>query len=187
MLVGYCYTGEVEITSENILDLLGSASLLNFVKIEKKCKQFLEKQLTSKPELWLEIYQIAEQYSFSDLMDVSICIVCSNFESIAQTIEFCDMEFACLERILEGNYIYGTKEERIFEAAMKWVNFAEDREQFIPKILKMIRLVRIDKTVEFIIFFFNWITVRETFTYFSKVFKDFLRIFQDFSAVSCFS
>lgn len=148
LLVGYCYSGEVEITSENLLDLLASAAPLNFIEIEKKCKQFLAKQLTSKPEIWLKIYHIAEKYAFNDLMDATIRIVCKDFESIAQTNDFHDMEFACLEQILKSNDINDVAEEKIFEAAMEWVNFAEDRKQFIPKILKMIRLAIIDETVE---------------------------------------
>lgn len=149
LLIDYCYGSAIEITSENLVDLLAAASMLNFVEIEKSCKQFLAKQLRSKRELWTKIYQFAEKYSFTDLMESSIRVACEDFQSIRETADFLNLEYSCLERILKSNFLSDVSEQYIFETAMDWVNYLDERKQFIPHVLKMIRLVRIDETVEF--------------------------------------
>lgn len=153
LLINYCYTGQIQITSENVVDLLASASLLNFEGIEDECRRFLEEQLNTMPELWLEIYRIADSYALNGLCDETIRMACECFRTIAKSEDFLNMKFNVLKRILCSNENVGVTEEEIFEATMKWVNFDEKREKCIPEILKLLRLTKIDVTVEWTVFF----------------------------------
>lgn len=131
MLINYCYTGQIQITSENVVDILASASLLNFERIEDECRSFLEEQLKSKPELWLDIYGIADSYALNGLCDEAIRMACESFHIITESADFVNMEFGVLKRILCNNENFDVNEEKIFEATMRWVNFDEKREKLI--------------------------------------------------------
>lgn len=148
-LVNYCYTGKIEINSENILDLLASASMLRFERIEEKCKNFLEKQLVANPKTSLQIFLIADTYSFTDLVDKSVRILCKNFSFNSKLPYFNEISFEYFKRIIDSDEYFDVTEEEIFEAAMNWVDFnRNDRQKFIPNILKLIRLTQINPTVE---------------------------------------
>lgn len=147
-LVNYCYSGQIDITSENVLDIVQSASLMRFEHIETECEEFFKEQLTQNRNLWLLIYGMAEKFLFHDLMDLIIRIICKDFRSIMKTMNFCQMGYTLLKRILSSNEIYNVTEEIIFEAAMTWVKFnSVEREPLIPEILKLLRITEIEASV----------------------------------------
>lgn len=153
LLVSFCYTGEIEIKSENVVDLLAAASMFRFEKIEEECRKFLEKQLQANVKTSLRIFLIAEIYSFTALSKKSMKIVCNFFAEVSKTLDFNEIMFEFLKRILDSDERFNVTEEEIFEAAMKWVDYNRSkREKCIPNILKLIRLTQISSAVKF---FFN--------------------------------
>lgn len=148
-LVNYCYTGKICIHSKNVLDLVATASMLEFEEIQIECKQFLDTQLKSEPKNCLKIYLIADKYSFIDLMLEAVRVICKYFNVITRTMTFYEMNFNAIERILRSDERFSATEQGIFEAAMKWIDFDKiNREDFIPDILKLIRFTQIHPTVE---------------------------------------
>lgn len=154
-MIVYCYTGKLKITSENVLKLLQAGSMLMFDLINDEVELFLIKQLHAKPKLCLEIFQIAERFSFDKLIAESLQMIGKCFRCVVKKPIFGEMQFSLLERILQSNSKFLAREEEIFEAAMKWVKCdKENREMLIPEILKSIRLVHIDASVHFFFFFY---------------------------------
>lgn len=155
-LIKYCYSGQIQITSTNIFDLFEASTLLRIDNVRKECVHFFKQQLLVEPDSCLDIYLLAEKYLFSDLMDESIHGVRQHIESVSKTIKFRQMDFKFLKRLLQSNELLETTEAEIFEAAMAWVKFRpEQRNEFIPEILKSIRLKRLTLAVniDFLCFF----------------------------------
>lgn len=149
-LVNFCYTGEIEINTRNVADLLAAASMLRFEKVEEECRVYLEKQLEAYPKCSLRIFLTAEMYSFKALEKKSLKFICNFFNEVSKTSDFNEISFKSLEMILDSDERFNVTEEENFEAAMKWVYYNRyEREKFIPNILKLIRLPQIDQTVEF--------------------------------------
>lgn len=146
--VRYCYTGQMKITAENVLDVLSAASMYLFDSIQIGCEKHLIEQLTSKPEFTLFIYEIADKYSLTDLIQKSIQMIAKEFRSLVKTDYFFKLSYPLLERILCSDEKFENAEEEIFEAAMKWVEFdMENRKELISNILKSVRLVHMDPMV----------------------------------------
>lgn len=151
-LVNFCYTKIVILNWESVLEILPAASLLSFLWIEEECKCFFAQQLLrskNAPEVCLEILQIAEKYQFDALKEQSYAAFRDNFRSIMKTVAFCELDYPILNQILNSNEPFNAKEQDIFEAAMYWVNFdLNQREAFVPEILRLIRLTQFDYAVE---------------------------------------
>lgn len=147
-LINYCYSGQIKITAENVLKILSVASMFIFDKIKNECQKHLTEQLAVNPGSCLDVLQIAEKYSFDDLYAKSFEMIGKHFRNVVQKAAFSELPYPLFERILQSDKRIFAKEEEIFEAAMKWVNYdVDNRKEFTPEILKSIRLVHIDMEV----------------------------------------
>lgn len=150
LLVDFCYTGQIEINSKNIMDLLAATTMFRFEKIQEKCANFLRKQLFANSKTSLYILLIAEMYSFTELAQESLRILCKHFSIVSKLPYFNEIDFDCLKQILDNDEYFDVNERQIFEAAMEWVDYnRSERETLIPNILKLIRLTQISPTVEY--------------------------------------
>lgn len=66
-LVEYVYTAQIEITEENVQNLLPAASLLELTYVRESCCNFLQSQL--HPSNCLGIRQFADIHACTDLLD----------------------------------------------------------------------------------------------------------------------
>lgn len=149
LIVDFCYTGQIKITTENVEDLLATAALTHFVKIKYGCKQFLDNQLNQNPRKLYKIYMISKEYAFTDLTNKTLQMICENFEGVSKSVEFLKFDFESLKSIIGGVEPFDVNEQKIFEAAMKWIRRNEaERYHCVPEILKLIHLTQIDVKVK---------------------------------------
>lgn len=149
LLVDFCYTGKIHITADNVLDLLATARVTQFTRIQNECKRFLEQQLKQNPKKFYSVYLISKEYAFTDLTNKTLQMICENFEEVSKSVEFCKFDFDSMKTILGGVEWFDVSEEKIFEAAMQWVEYRKSaRNQYVPNILELIRLAQIDVKVK---------------------------------------
>lgn len=103
-----------------------------------------------KPEICSIIYLLAENGVVPDLMKEAVQILQRNFARVSKLPVFRQFNWTFLKQLLQNNEDFGVTEEEIFEIVMDWVNFGkENRKEYIPEILKLIRLTHMDVTVEY--------------------------------------
>ena len=68
-LIDFAYTGDIELTADNVLEFLSASSRLQMDAVQNLCCDFLREQLD--PHNCLEIRSFAEQYGCTSLTEVS--------------------------------------------------------------------------------------------------------------------
>ncbi|XP_057299757.1 kelch-like protein 18 [Hydractinia symbiolongicarpus] len=126
-LLLYIYTGEIELTKDNIKSIIAAANYLLISSLKDRCTKFLKKMLT--PANCLSIESTAEQYDCGWLRTTATNYIQEHFVTISTTEEFLTLSS---ERLIEFVSSDDTKidcEEQIFEAIMKWVKHDEENRQ----------------------------------------------------------
>ncbi|KAG8232724.1 hypothetical protein J437_LFUL013317 [Ladona fulva] len=137
------YSDELPITVENSLNLLQTASMLQFHQVEKQCIDFLSRSMN--PELSLRIYQIADSLSIKSLYNKSRCYALWEFSSVRTTEAFLDLPLNFLKSYLSSDLLRTTSEVEVFEAVICWVEGVngegktETRIESLPELLHCIR------------------------------------------------
>ena len=67
-LIDFAYTGDIELTADNVLEFLSASSRLQMDAVQNLCCDYLREQLD--PHNCLEIRSFAEQYGCSSLTEV---------------------------------------------------------------------------------------------------------------------
>lgn len=135
MIVDFCCTGHINLTEENINNIVTIASSVELDFLEEKCRQFLSDNLNINNSL--ETLLIADSYSI--LRQQAFQFICEAFESIPST-KIQKFDYALFEELLKCNDVDAT-EEMIFNRLLEWFSKSEDdRKDHMPKFLKLIRL-----------------------------------------------
>lgn len=167
-IIDFCYTGELRITDENIEHIIAAASAMEFVVIEEKCQQFWSKNVTTSN--CLEIFSLADRYSFLKLRKKSLDIICEYFDVVSIT-ELQTLTFSCFFELLKCDLIHVVwQEEFIFHRMMLWIEYnAINRSKYAPELFQLIRLGILTKSVRCVqihgyLFFYS------RCTYFSRIY-----------------
>lgn len=120
-LVVYFYTGQMELTTESIQAILPIASQYKFIDIQKEC------------------------------LDFATQLMCENFMEIQNTKEFLHLDSEQLFDLIKCDELRAANEMVVFVTVMKWIKHAEtERNQYLEKLLGVIRLGLMSKTVKLI-------------------------------------
>lgn len=140
----YIYYGIIEITDENVLDILAAASRMELVELETKCGMFWKANLTS--ENCVEIFQNADQYRLQNLRPVAFKFVCDLFEAVPiEDIQHIDVKN--LQELLNDDQI-AAAETVIFDRLSQWMQqHGSDPSVVGSDMLKTIRLKHIPNAV----------------------------------------
>ncbi|KAK9403043.1 kelch-like 38 [Crotalus adamanteus] len=149
-IILYVYTGEVLMTHENILSLMETASMLQYMKLFEACSAYLQDQLS--PENCLSLSRLSEILHCQDLNQKAKAMALKYFPEVATSEDL--KELCVLELIdyLGNDELYG-EEEQVFEAIMVWVRHdLQARQGYIQDLFKKVRLQYVHPT-----FFFRFI------------------------------
>ena len=137
-LLKYMYTGEIELTNNNIRPIISAANYLLITSLKDRCVQFLKKMLT--PANCLSIENTAEQYDCEWLRSTATTYIKENFLTILRTDEFKDLPVEKLVELLSSDETRVDREEQVFEALMTWVNHdLLNRRQYFADLIEHIR------------------------------------------------
>lgn len=137
-LLKYIYTGEIELTQENIRPIISAANYLLIQSLKDRCTKFLQKMLT--PTNCLSIENTAERFDCEWLKTTTTNYIRENFIAIAATDEFKDLSLDRLTQLVSSDETKVEREEQIFEAIMKWVTHnVENRKQHFKDLILHVR------------------------------------------------
>lgn len=148
ILVDFCYSGEVKITSNNVEVLLRAASQYSFDEVRKLCMTFLERILLKKPIHCLHYYNVAHAYKFENLEKLALEMACKHFTGLKETDEFLSLDVVPLVNLLKNDNLNCADETIVLKTVMSWVrNDSVERQKHMPELLKNIRFVQMDVKV----------------------------------------
>lgn len=81
-IVNFMYTGEITVSSANMEDILGAASLLMMDDVKNHCGQFMITNLS--PVNCIHIWALADMYNLKDVGAICKAIACSRFRDLIQ-------------------------------------------------------------------------------------------------------
>ncbi|XP_053098459.1 kelch-like protein 38 isoform X1 [Hemicordylus capensis] len=149
-IIMYVYTGEILITEDNVLYLMETASMLQYVRLFEACSAYLQDQLT--PDNCLSLIRLSEILHCENLNKKAKAMALKCFPEVATSEDL--KELCALELI---NYLGDDElcgdEEQVFEALMVWVRHdLKARQGYIQDLFEKVRLQYVHPT-----FFFHFI------------------------------
>lgn len=139
LLINYCYLGKISINEDNVEKVLSTACRFQMTNVVSACSNFLGKQLHFSNALGFKIF--AEHQNCLHLQNISLKYVEKHFMDIYQkSEEFLTLTMEQLSTLLQNNEVNVISEEDIFYAVAKWIDFSDDRKQYISSLLPLIKL-----------------------------------------------
>ncbi|XP_046356512.2 kelch-like protein 12 [Haliotis rufescens] len=138
-LLDFVYTETVDVSVENVQELLPAACLLQLNGVKEACCSFLENQLDSSNCLGIKIF--AEQHSCKALWEAAESYSLHHFEEVVGQEEFKTLPLAEMERLIKSDELQVNSEEPVFQAVIDWVKYdRESRCECLPQLLNYVRL-----------------------------------------------
>ncbi len=138
-LVDFAYSGEIDLSIDNVQEILSAASLLQMTHVQDMCCKFLMKQLDVNNCLGIKTF--VEANGCSQVSSDIDRFACKHFEQVVTGSEFLSSTWENVSSLIASPDLKVTKEEDVYKAVIEWIKQCPDeRSQFLPKLLVHIRL-----------------------------------------------
>ena len=138
-LVDFAYTGEINVSVDNVQEVLAAASLLQITQVQDICCDFLKKQLDASN--CLGIKNFAEANGCSQLSDVIDTFARKHFIEVAAGSEFLNNTPENIASLISTSDLNVEKEDNVYTAVIQWVKQDQtERAQYLHKLLNHVRL-----------------------------------------------
>jgi len=138
-LLDFMYTGEIEVTNENVQDLLIAGDMIELREVVEICTDHLVRQL--EPSNAIGIFRFAADHNCMLLREAALRYVCTNFVQVSTEEEFSDLPRELLLNLLPSEDLRVDSEYQVFQAALSWLEHdVGSRRRFVFDILKHVRL-----------------------------------------------
>lgn len=143
-LLNYIYTGEVEITDENVKELVFAGDYLLIESLKNKGSFYLEETLS--PSNCLSVRAFSEKFDCEELRGKSESFILDNFVAVSKSEEFLHLSLSEIENIISLDDLIVETEEQVYEAVISWVKYdSENRKEDVARLLSKVRLGCISK------------------------------------------
>ena len=151
-LVGYCYTGRVDLEEDTVEMLMATACLLQLPEVVEACSSFLIRQL--HPSNCLGIRLFADSQSCSRLLQVAQLYTADHFIEVIGSQEFVLLPADEVAKLLASDDLNVPNEELMFQALMLWLRHdLGERQKELPRLLSLIKLPLLSPQVRLTNFF----------------------------------
>ncbi len=145
LLLDYCYTSKILVTTENVQDLLPAADIMQLSWVRRVCCDFLKSQLDTSN--CLGIHAFASTHSCAELQQAAGNFVQQHYLEVLQGPEFLELGTVELEELLQSEDLNVEKEEQVFESVMRWVEHdVPTRHTHLASMLQLVRLPLLDRS-----------------------------------------
>lgn len=120
LIISFCYSKNIKLTSQNTEDLLDAASLLKIKKLETVCCNSIGDMMSTNN--CLKYLQIAEKYNLNVLLDKAFNMISENLPEICRTAEFYRLDFFRMNWLLEN---LSKHEDGIYDDLLKSLKRSE--------------------------------------------------------------
>lgn len=138
------FTGEIEVTTDNVQDLLPAAGILQLRDLKTACCEFLSDHMDVTN--CLGIKQFADMHSCPGLVKKANRFIVRKFADVVKTDEFLDVPHHVLCELLENDHLHVENELQVFTAFLRWMDHDIDgRAPFAYDLLGCIRIPLLPK------------------------------------------
>lgn len=138
-LLDYCYTSRVEVTEENVQDLLAAAGILQLGWVETACCDFLAEKIDANNCLGIRAF--ADSHGCLDLQETADLYAQQHFLDVCQSLEFLQLSSEEMNALISNEDLNVQSEEQVYESVIRWIRHdADGREEHLPKLLRNVRL-----------------------------------------------
>ena len=144
-LVDFAYSGEIDLSIDNVQEILSAASLLQITHVQDLCCRFLMKQLDVTNCLGIKTF--VEANGCSQVSSDIDRFACKHFEQVVTGSEFLSSTWENVASLISSPELKVTKEEDVYSAVMEWVRQSpEERSPHLPNLLTHVRLSMLSVT-----------------------------------------
>ena len=139
-IIDFAYTGEIELTVDNVQDILSVSSLLLIPQVQDLCCSFLVKQLDVSNCLGIKTFIEANGCPREVTSDIDK-FVCRHFQKVAMGAEFLNSSAENVSYLISSLDLNVSSEEEVYSAVLEWVKQnPEERNPHLPTLLSHVRL-----------------------------------------------
>ena len=137
-IVGYVYSGKLEITENSSQGVLVTASLLGLPDIVSACVRYIGKHLSAANCLGLA--EFGRLHQLEGLVAMAGKYAYEHFVEVAKQDEFVDLSVNRLEEFVASDEISVRAEEEVYDAVTRWIQHdPEDRKEYIDQLYRHVR------------------------------------------------
>lgn len=114
------------------------ASFLQLNKVRDACANYLLQGL--HPQNALGFRHFADSLGCRSLSDSADKYIETYFHEVSEHEEYLHLSLAEVKTLLNKNELRVESEEQVFEACMRWVKHRDDRKEYLPELLALVRL-----------------------------------------------
>ena len=138
-LIDYSYSSKIKICVENVESILSTASMLQFLRVEEACYDFLSNNI--EVGNCVDVWNLSELHDCHELVERVETFIRGNFSLVLKSSEFFGLSAKQLSKLLSHDKLNVPSESSVFCAVMSWVKYdLSTRKQFLLQFLEHIRL-----------------------------------------------
>ncbi|PAA93131.1 hypothetical protein BOX15_Mlig022395g1, partial [Macrostomum lignano] len=142
LLINFAYTGEVQITCENVQELFSGASYLQVPEVKDACVDFMRARLSVSNVA--EVCRFAQQFDCQPLVAECQAYMTEHFTQLAATEEFKALSLDELTGLLIRDEVHVGSEEEVYQAGLRWLCHRQpERQSAALAVLRCIRLTQL--------------------------------------------
>ncbi|XP_062338385.1 actin-binding protein IPP [Osmerus eperlanus] len=138
VLVEFIYTGTINVSVENVQELIVAADMLQLSEVVSICGEFLKGHLD--PSNCVGIYQFLEQIACVDMLEFTEDYIHVHFLEVCVSDEFWGLSKDQLVKLLRSEELRIEDEYQVFTAAMDWVlQDVARKKKYVVEVLDPVR------------------------------------------------
>lgn len=140
-ILNFVYSGEINLSFGNILNILLAASQLQVAQIIELCSEYLIKNLNYSNVVY--VLKIADTFMLTQVLEVSQKFLCENFADIYEhgRSQFVQLSFEQLKWLLTSDGLNEFSELDLFLMIVKWISKDSSRIKYASELMKLIRFM----------------------------------------------
>ncbi|ELU10479.1 hypothetical protein CAPTEDRAFT_116561, partial [Capitella teleta] len=139
MLIDYFYSGDIDINSDNMMDLVAASEFLCLADLKQHLGSFMTNEIDSAN--CIDFYMISQKYSLTNLIPHCLEYILSHFtEAFKESDDFLNLTEKELTTVLADDRLIAENEDFVFHSVVRWVN--ADLEKRKGKFVQIAALVR---------------------------------------------
>ena len=138
-IVDYMYTGEIELTVDNVESLVKAGDLLQLGCLKARCADFMALQV--ELHNCIEFYRFSLLYRLDQLQKVTKQFVYAEFKTVALIAEFKELSCGELIEFIKDDDVNVEDEDVVFDGVIDWVRYdLDNRKSSLQTILEHVRM-----------------------------------------------
>lgn len=139
IVIDFVYDGNLDLTADNVQDVLSAATHLQISNAITLCCQYIEAAITF--DNCIDVLNLAELYSLTETYAKAKDFILHNFETVSEGEQFFKLDHTQLLSMLAHNSLRVVSEYHLFELVLRWIKYnTAEREQYISELMRNIRL-----------------------------------------------